>query len=118
MASRHNRRLPAAVLIFAIASQQRVRTTAKALHTAQPDRAGNRDTSALDQSLAKRIGARSDRGECAQGAVQRVLRKGGGTLKKCPRFIFCRPIYYCPVPLRLSTTGWEHWCRGKGLHSG
>ena len=38
---------------------------------AQPDRAGNRDAFALDQSLAQRVGARSDRGECAQSAADR-----------------------------------------------
>ena len=43
--------------------EQRVRTTAKALrevfgeHAAQPDRTGNRDAFALDQSLAQRVGA-------------------------------------------------------------
>ena len=57
--------------------EQRVRTTAKALrrsfrrNAAQPDRAGDRDAFALDQSLAQRVGARSDRGECAQGAADR-----------------------------------------------
>jgi hypothetical protein len=25
---------------------------------------------------------------------------------------------YCPVPIRLSTMGSEHWWSGKGLHSG
>jgi len=38
---------------------------------AQPDRAGDEDAFALDQSLARRIGPRSDRGECAQGASNR-----------------------------------------------
>ena len=43
--------------------EQRVRTNAKALRevfgadAAQPDRAGNRDAFALDQSLAQRVGA-------------------------------------------------------------
>ena len=38
---------------------------------AQPDRAGNRDAFALDQPLAQRVGTRSDRGQCAQGAADR-----------------------------------------------
>ena len=41
--------------------EQRVRTTAKAgslrRHAARPDRAGNRDAFALDQSLAERVRA-------------------------------------------------------------
>ena len=43
--------------------EQRVRTNAKALQrslrrdAAQPDRTGNRDAFALDQSLAQRVGA-------------------------------------------------------------
>ena len=45
-----------------IQREQRVRTNAKALQevfgaAAQPDRAGNRDAFALDQSLAQRVGA-------------------------------------------------------------
>src|SRR6202795_2192963 len=40
-------------------------------HTAQPPRPGDRNAFALDQSLAQRVGARSDRGECAQGAADR-----------------------------------------------
>ena len=38
---------------------------------AQPDRAGNRDAFALDQPFVERVGARSDRGQCAQGAADR-----------------------------------------------
>ena len=57
--------------------EQRVRTHGKALqrslrrHAAQPDRAGDRDAFALDQSLAQRVGTRSDRRQCAQGADDR-----------------------------------------------
>jgi hypothetical protein len=49
---------------------QRVRTNAKALQevrhdAAQPNRAGDRNAFALDQPLTQRVGARSDRSECA-----------------------------------------------------
>jgi hypothetical protein len=40
-------------------------------HAAQPDRSGDRNTFGLDQPLAQRVGTRSDRGECAQGAADR-----------------------------------------------
>src|SRR5206468_2943300 len=42
---------------------------------AQPNRARNRDVFALDQPVAQRVGTRSDRGECAQGAADRGERK-------------------------------------------
>ena len=57
--------------------EQRVRTTGKALpevlrrHAAQSDRTGNRDAFALDQPPVKRVGARTDRGPCAQAAADR-----------------------------------------------
>src|SRR5579864_635895 len=38
-------------------------------HAAQSDRTGNRDAFALDQPSVERVGARGDRGECAQGAT-------------------------------------------------
>jgi hypothetical protein len=56
--------------------EQRVRTSAKELHEvfgAMPRSrvALETDTFALDQPLAQQVGARSDRGECAQGAADR-----------------------------------------------
>src|SRR5579864_6802551 len=38
-------------------------------HAAQSDRTGNRDAFARDQPSVERVGARGDRGECAQGAA-------------------------------------------------
>src|SRR5215467_9700137 len=40
-------------------------------HDAQSSGTGNRGAFALDQSLAQAVGTRSDRGQCAQGAVDR-----------------------------------------------
>ena len=40
-------------------------------NAAQSDHAGDRDAFALDQSLAQRVGTRSDRRECPQGAADR-----------------------------------------------
>src|ERR1700737_1167965 len=68
---------------------------------------------------------------CATAAVAEDIPKSKGNYQaggwmenasvfheKTPCFIFGRPIYYRPVPLRLSTTGSEHRCNGNGLHSG
>jgi len=63
-----------------IVLEQKVSTTAKTLQEVfggmpQPDRAGDRDALALDQPFARRVGARSDRGECPQAAVDWESRK-------------------------------------------
>jgi hypothetical protein len=57
--------------------EQRVRTTAKSLarsvwrYAAEPDRAGNRDTFALDQSLAHRVGQEVIVANARKGAADR-----------------------------------------------
>jgi len=43
-------------------------------HAALPGRAGNRDAFAVDQPFAARVGTRSDCGERAPGAADRVQR--------------------------------------------
>src|SRR5215467_11812531 len=53
-------------------------------HAAQSSGTGNRGAFALDQSLAQAVGTRSDRGQCAQGAVDRgrVGRKTIGWMRR------------------------------------
>jgi hypothetical protein len=70
--------------------EQKLSTTAKALagsvrgHAAQPHRVGNRDPLALDQPGAGRVGARSDRGQCPQAAVDwgKVARRTIGWMRR------------------------------------
>jgi hypothetical protein len=69
---------------------------------AQPDRAGNGDALAVGEPVVERTGARSDRGACAQGALDRESRRKDDRLdaQTLARLARIDPQLLCPVKHR------------------